>query len=81
MDTASIGKAAGLVWKHLVERKTKPVPLTEVQKLKGIAANEAMAAVGWLAREGKLLFQEEGRTTKIQLTREELQAIAQSGAK
>jgi dTDP-glucose pyrophosphorylase len=75
MDSTSIGRAAGLVWKHLVERRGRPATLSEIQKLKGVASSEALAAVGWLAREGKLLFKQEGRTTKVALTAEELHSL------
>jgi NDP-sugar pyrophosphorylase family protein len=76
MDTTTIGHAAGLIWKYLSENsgKSKNPTLAELQKLKGIGKDDALAAIGWLAREGKLLFKQEGRTTRVQLTPSELPA-------
>jgi NDP-sugar pyrophosphorylase family protein len=75
MDAATIGKAAGLIWKYLSAHGSRLSTLTELQKIKGIGANDAAAAVGWLAREGKLEFKQEGRVTKVKLVSSELQAV------
>jgi len=68
MNATTIGDAAGLVWKHLSENREMGVPLSQIEKLKGVGPKEALAAVGWLAREGKIPFDEEGRATRIRLS-------------
>jgi len=74
MNTTTIGEAAGIIWQHLSGQPDKPSTLKEIQKLKGGGANDAVAAVGWLAREGKLEFTTAGRSTRIRLCRGEVQA-------
>jgi NDP-sugar pyrophosphorylase family protein len=76
MDLSTIGQAAGIIWKYLATHNDRPATIAELQKLKGVGANDAMAAIGWLAREGKLVLKQEGRTTKVQLTPAEIEATS-----
>jgi hypothetical protein len=74
MDTTSIGHAAGVIWKSLSEDK-EGVTVAKIQKMKGLNQSDALAALGWLAREGKIEFYQEGRTTKVRLNALELAAV------
>ena len=48
MTDETIGKAAGIIWKHLNARG-ETVTLGSLKKLPGVGPDQAMAAVGWLA--------------------------------
>ena len=74
MNTTSIGHAAGLIWKALSDDR-EGVTLAKLQKIKGVTQNDALAALGWLAREGKIEFDEEGRTTRVRLCASELAPV------
>ncbi len=63
----NIGQAAGQIWKVLSEAK-KPVNLTEIAKKTHLPAPVAYQGLGWLAREGKVLYQQQGRSTIVSLT-------------
>ena len=61
---AAIGEAAGQVWQYL--SRNGRVSIADVEQ--GAASKAlAWAGIGWLAREGKLAFGQEGRTTKVWL--------------
>ncbi len=61
----SIGKTAGQVWEYLKdEGKTS---LSGVEKGVGAPRAVVMMAIGWLAREGKLEFGQENRSTQVWL--------------
>ena len=60
-----IGAAAGLIWHALKADGAKS--LTKLTKEIDAPANVVMHAVGWLAREGKLNFEENGRTRVVSL--------------
>lgn len=66
MNEKRIGEAAGIVWKHLSESES-PLTLAALKKSSGLKADEVAAAIGWLAREGKLAFETERRRTLIML--------------
>jgi hypothetical protein len=61
----NIGKAAGKVWTYLKEHGKSSLSGIE----KGVDAPRGVVfmAPGWLAREGKLEFAEEKRTTQVWL--------------
>jgi hypothetical protein len=61
----NIGKAAGKVWNYLKGHGTSSLSGIE----KGVDAPRGVVfmAIGWLAREGKLEFVEEKRTTQVSL--------------
>lgn len=48
-----IGEAAGKIWKTLSVKKA--LAQTEVAKVSGLPADLANQAIGWLAREGKVV--------------------------
>ncbi len=70
MDVQGIGEAAGAVWEYLSETETR-CTLTALKKIKGFKSDEIAAAVGWLAREGKIEFEVQGKKTCICLVGEE----------
>ncbi|MBN8627660.1 MAG: winged helix-turn-helix domain-containing protein [Planctomycetes bacterium] len=61
---AVIGETAGVVWKVLAAKG--PLSLTKLTKECEAPKDLVLQAVGWLAREDKLVF-EEGRTKTIGL--------------
>lgn len=56
MNTATIGQSAGLVWEVLNEAQA--MDTKQLRKLTKLKEKEFYAALGWLAREDKLLFEE-----------------------
>ena len=52
MNTETIGAWAGLVWNALNE--TDVLSLKQLKKITKLKDKEAFAAIGWLAREGKI---------------------------
>jgi hypothetical protein len=58
-----IGDTAGLVWHQLHENG--PRTLTQLTKDIDAPRDVIMQAIGWLAREDKLMIEEEGRSKKI----------------
>ena len=62
---ARIGHTAGLVWNAL--HGGGAMSLSRLIKEIGRPRDEVMQAVGWLAREDKLTFQDQGRTRKVAL--------------
>ena len=67
IDVDVIGTAAGVVWERLRREGEAGVFLTDLKKTPGLRADEVTAAVGWLAREGKLHFTPSGRRVSIAL--------------
>ncbi len=60
-----IGLAAGKIWQYLDEAgEASPSRLASAT---GLSAKEVQRAVGWLAREGKLLIETDGRTELFKL--------------
>ncbi len=55
MDMQSIGENAGIVWRLLNDGKRWEYD--DVRKASGLSERELSAAVGWLAREGKICFE------------------------
>lgn len=62
---AAIGEAAGAVWRHLCENGR--APLAKLPQQTALSRDLCLQAVGWLARENKLRFLEEGRTRQVEL--------------
>ena len=52
MNTETIGTWAGLVWNALNEADV--LSLKQLKKITKLKDKEAFAAIGWLAREGKV---------------------------
>ena len=71
MTSDRIGLAAGALWKKLHDKNGAGLSFTEVKKLTGFTPDEAAAAIGWLAREGKLSFQTESRKCVVRLAGQE----------
>ena len=60
-----IGSDAGIIWQVLDAHGTKSVK--ELKKATKLNDKEIYAAIGWLAREEKLFFQEEDADLLISL--------------
>lgn len=60
-----IGTDAGLVWTALNEFGTQNVK--ELKKLVKLTEKDLYAAIGWLAREEKVLFNQEGKELYLSL--------------
>ncbi len=65
-DIANIGSVAGLIWNFLDAHG--PVPLSRLVKDIDAPRDVVMQGVGWLAREGKVRFEESSRRKLIALT-------------
>ena len=63
--TTQIGETAGEVWKLLSENG--PMSLAKLVKAVDEPRDTVMQAIGWLAREDKLIFEDEGRSRIIAL--------------
>jgi len=63
--TSEIGACAGVVWKVLSEKG--PMDLAKLVKVVGEPRDTVMQAIGWLAREDKLIFEENGRKCIVSL--------------
>lgn len=55
MNVEAIGSFAGLVWQALNETDT--LGLKQLKKITKLKDKEVFAAIGWLAREGKVEIQ------------------------
>ncbi len=62
----NIGEMAGAVWKYLDENG--PVTLSKLSREISGPRDLVMQGVGWLAREGKVRFEEGSRSKLISLT-------------
>lgn len=62
----SIGHTAGTIWSFL--RSQGPAALSAVEHGVGAPRTEVAMALGWLAREGKLRIETEGRATRFAIT-------------
>lgn len=56
MTTDTIGNWAGLVWNALNEGDV--LDIKQIKKITKLKEKEIMAALGWLARENKITFEE-----------------------
>jgi hypothetical protein len=72
LNAERIGKAAGAVWNKLHARAKDGVTLADLKKVTGFTADEALAGIGWLAREGKLSFETQGKKFVVKLIHEEV---------
>lgn len=60
-----IGLAAGEIWRYLNQHgEATPSRLAAVT---GLSTKEVQRAIGWLAREGKLIIETDGRTEIFRL--------------
>ena len=65
METKQIGENAGIVWRKL-ESKGR-LTFEELQTETGLEMAAMFAAIGWLAREGKISFTKENGITSVYL--------------
>ncbi|HHV52061.1 MAG TPA: winged helix-turn-helix domain-containing protein [Synergistaceae bacterium] len=65
VDTKEIGKTAGLVWSYL--DKNGRSSLNALYRNLRVSKRLVDAAIGWLAREGKLSFSHEQRGTYVEI--------------
>lgn len=63
MNTEKIGTWAGLVWNALNEADV--LGFKQIKKITKLKEKELYAALGWLAREGKVSFEENEDNTEI----------------
>jgi hypothetical protein len=62
-----IGQVAGQIWQTLAKSQ-EPVNIAVVAKKANVNAQLAPMALGWLAREGKLKFEEKGKILFVSLS-------------
>ena len=62
---ANIGEVAGIVWRVLSEKG--PLSMTKLVKAIGEPRDTVMQAIGWLAREGKINIDDDGRNRMVSL--------------
>jgi hypothetical protein len=65
ISCTSIGEVAGTVWRVLTEQG--PLSLTKLVKAVGESRDLVMLAIGWLAREGKISIDDNGRHRTVSL--------------
>lgn len=58
--TLNLGQAAGKIWATLNESET-PVSATKLAESTGLDKNQVQRALGWLAREGKIMVELKGK--------------------
>lgn len=56
MNIQSIGESAGIVWR-LLHGDNRKWEYQELKKATGLRDRDLNAAIGWLAREGKIQFE------------------------
>ncbi len=66
MMIETIGQNAGKVW-QLLNAQSDAVSITFIKQETGLAESEVYAAIGWLAREGKIFFAEKGGKSVVSL--------------
>lgn len=64
-EIASIGTVAGMVWQYL--DLNGPVTLSKLAKEIDAPRDSVMQGIGWLAREGKVRFEETPRSKLVAL--------------
>ena len=57
MNVQTIGECAGIVWR-LLHGDNRRWEYKELKEASGLRVRELNAAIGWLAREGKIQFSE-----------------------
>lgn len=65
MLTGEIGIVAGKIWHHL--RQNSSSTAAKLKKEIGAPADLVMLGLGWLAREGKVEFQQKGKALTVRL--------------
>lgn len=62
-----IGQAAGQIW-QVLSKSQEPVSIAALSKKADISSQMTQMALGWLSREGKLKFEEKGKTLTVSLS-------------
>lgn len=62
----TIGQTAGQIW-HLLANTTEPINIADVPKKAKLTAQLTYMGLGWLAREGKLVYHKKGSSTLVSL--------------
>jgi predicted transcriptional regulator len=62
-----IGQAAGQIW-QVLSKSQEPVSVTTLSKKADVNSQMTQMALGWLAREGKVKFEEKGKTLSVSLS-------------
>ena len=62
-----IGQAAGQIWQTL-SKSQEPLSVSVLSKKADTNSQMTQMALGWLAREGKLKFEEKGKTLYVSLS-------------
>ena len=57
MNIQSIGESAGIIW-NLLQSESRKWDYKEIKQATGLSDRIINAAIGWLAREGKLSIKE-----------------------
>lgn len=57
MNIQTIGESAGILW-NLLKSENRKWDYQEIKKATGLSDRTINAAIGWLAREGKLTIEE-----------------------
>ena len=65
-ELSKIGAAAGMVWQYLDQNGA--VTLSKLAKEIDAPRDQVMQGIGWLAREGKIRFDETSRSKLIALS-------------
>lgn len=70
MTAEKIGQAAGQIW-HMLSNAPEKVNITDVAKQTKLTTQLAYQGLGWLAREGKIEYEQKGRTIYVCLAASE----------
>ncbi len=65
-DVSEVGTVAGIVWQHLDEHG--PKTLSKLAREIDAPRDLVMQGVGWLAREGKIRFEQGPRSKQVALS-------------
>ena len=65
MDTVQIGENAGRIWQTLSDQGE--MSLSQVKKKTTLKDLDASMALGWLAREDKIIFAKKGKSINVSL--------------
>jgi len=63
METATIGKNAGIVWRYLSNKRDATI--TQLIEGTKMSKENVLLAIGWLARENKIIFINGKESTEI----------------
>jgi hypothetical protein len=67
MTPDKIGQAAGQIW-HMLSTTPEKVNIADVAKRTKLTTQLAYLGLGWLAREGKIEYEQKGRAIYVSLS-------------